>query len=530
MHNLTLGHCNIQGGLIGISKSYQISQMINKYNMDILSLNETNLNESIVTDTLNIPANYTFLRKDRGSGSRGGCGLIISNKIAYDDKVKIDTNLSTIEAKWIKIKNSNFFICGFYRSKGYCKLDDFLDYFTECMNKLKGKKVIWIGDINVDQNKINDLEYRKLDSTLKSFNMVQTIQKYTRVAKRGNKFTYSTIDLIITNCYSDFENSSVLTERLGDHYALKCELQFKVELPPKFEKTSIRDFSHNNIKAYQTYLANIDFTPLFKSDQVDDALSILETNLNKHHDHFFPLKTIKKHEKFIYKPSQESLSAIKTKKRLHRRFKARLKKVNESNCDNCNVCNTCTSAHLAWDEYRKQRNLTNKITKANKKENLVNDLKTKSAKNDLKGIWKSIKLAANLPTKNNTQSKVDDKIVNAESMNQHFCEIGPKLNATVPVFENITFNDFLIPNHNGSMLCSFNEVSSEVIKSYVSSLSSNKAITDQLPLRVIKAILPIIIQSITHIVNISLSTGQFPDACKLAVVTPIFKGGDWRLL
>ena len=90
------------------------------------------------------------------------------------------------------------------------------------MNKLKGKKVIWIGDINVDQNKINDLDYRKLDSTLKSFNMIQTIQRYTRVARKGNKFTYITIDVIITNCYADFENSSV-----GDHFTIKCELQFK---------------------------------------------------------------------------------------------------------------------------------------------------------------------------------------------------------------------------------------------------------------------------------------------------------------
>ena len=65
-HNLTLGHCNIQGGLIGISKSTQIINMIKKYNMDILSLNETNLNDTIATDTLNIPSNYTFLRHDRG--------------------------------------------------------------------------------------------------------------------------------------------------------------------------------------------------------------------------------------------------------------------------------------------------------------------------------------------------------------------------------------------------------------------------------------------------------------------------------
>ena len=56
LHNLTVGHCNIQGGLLGISKSTQISEMIKKYAMDILSLNETNLNDGITTSTLKIPA------------------------------------------------------------------------------------------------------------------------------------------------------------------------------------------------------------------------------------------------------------------------------------------------------------------------------------------------------------------------------------------------------------------------------------------------------------------------------------------
>ena len=37
-----------------------------KYNMDILSLNETNLDESIDTDTINTPVGY-----DRGFESRG---------------------------------------------------------------------------------------------------------------------------------------------------------------------------------------------------------------------------------------------------------------------------------------------------------------------------------------------------------------------------------------------------------------------------------------------------------------------------
>ena len=52
--------------------------------------------------------------------------------------------------------------------------------------------------------------------------------------------------------------------------------------------------------------------------------------------------------------------------------------------------------------------MINKITKANKIENLVNDLKEKSAKNNLKGIGKSIKLTANLSTKSNPQGNANE--------------------------------------------------------------------------------------------------------------------------
>ena len=94
--------------------------------------------------TLLISANYKLKREDRGVGNRGGCGFIISDKVAYTE-ITMNTNLTKIEVKWIKIKSSNIFLCGFYRSSGYCKLDNFLGYFTECMNKLKGKKALWIG-------------------------------------------------------------------------------------------------------------------------------------------------------------------------------------------------------------------------------------------------------------------------------------------------------------------------------------------------------------------------------------------------
>ena len=179
-HNLTIGHCNIQGGLTGIGKTTEISHLIRQYDLDILSLNETNLNDSIDSSTLNLPLSHDFIRKDRGVGSRGGCGILINRKCAYSE-FQIKTKLDNIEAVWIKIKSSNIYVCGFYRSNNFCDIDTFLDYMMDCMSKLQGKKVIWIGDINLDQNKINNMNYKKLDMVLKSYNMVQTIQDITRV-------------------------------------------------------------------------------------------------------------------------------------------------------------------------------------------------------------------------------------------------------------------------------------------------------------------------------------------------------------
>ena len=95
-----------------------------------------------------------------------------------------------------------------------------------CMRKFKGKKVVWIGDINIDQNNITSSDYKKLDIALKSYNMVQTIQGITRVAKRLDKFTETTIDVIFTNCYGEFKNSTVLEDKIGDHQAIKCVIGF----------------------------------------------------------------------------------------------------------------------------------------------------------------------------------------------------------------------------------------------------------------------------------------------------------------
>ena len=64
----------------------------------------------------------------------------------------------------------------------------------------------------------------------------------------------------------------------------------------------------------------------------------------------------------------------------------------------------------------------------------------------------------------------------------------------------MSFSDFLVSKDKDCTLHLLSEASSEMTKSYIMSLSSNKAITDQILLRIINvAILPIIVYSITHV-------------------------------
>ena len=123
--------------------------------------------------------------------------------------------------------------------------------------------------------------------------MVQTVQDITRIAKLGNRYTSTTIDVIFTNCYSNFLSCTVLQERIGDHQALKCQLEFKVEKPPKYQKRIIRDHCTKNIDSLKEFLiSGCDYTPILECKDVESAAIGLNDHINRYYKQFCPLKSI----------------------------------------------------------------------------------------------------------------------------------------------------------------------------------------------------------------------------------------------
>ena len=518
LKNLGIGHCNMEGGLsTNLAKMQEIKDIIFHEELDIFGLNETNLNPMIDTKTLNIPLNYEIERCDRpNNSSRGGCAVLISNRIKYRlfPINIVHTDMSKIEAVWIELTELNILLCFFYRSKNFTPVDIFLDYMTECMVKLSGRKVVWVGDVNIDQRKLNELDYRKLDITMKIFGMIQVVTEATRRSYRQNVYTESTIDVVMTNCYSDFSDCKVLNDRIGDHETLKFEMNFKVLKADKFKKVAIRDHSKKNIESLNYYLAVVsDYSPIINCNNVDAATEAFNSYVSQAYGKFCPAKIIKCHSKHLFKPSDELLKNISIKKKLFRKFKRVKSKA--PNSDKCKKL---------WEEYKsfKNKNVT-KISKRDRKQNIVHDLKAKSEKNDLKGIWKTIKFASNLPINASKNSKDE---LDEEELNEFFTSVGPKMQAELPFSSSDAFLDFM-PNIDSIGTDSFNEVSEGSIIEYIDSLANDKSIYDKIPLKIYKLILPSIIIPITHIVNESLSSGTMPTLCKKALVTPVYKGeGD----
>ena len=177
----------------------------------------------------------------------------------------------------------------------------------------------------------------------------------------------------------------------------------------------------------------------------------------------------------------------------------------------------------AWEVYKKQRNLVTKLSKSNKRQNVVRDLKDKSIRNDIKGIWKTIKIASNISVKEDNLSKCD---ITPDEFNTHFSTVGSRGQAEIVPPDNVTFEDFLPPRSSETHFDEFSEVSASDIEAYIKTISGSKAVFDEIPINIFKAILPVIIKPLTHIVNLSLRTGEIPGYCKYAKVTPILKGGD----
>ena len=198
--NLVVAQSNIEKGITNPHKVAQIESSLMNNGVDMFVLNETGLNKGISSSSLQLPSNYVFVRMDRGHNG-GGVGVLINKNLDYEEhKMSTPSKFRDIEAIWIHIKNPSIYVCGFYRTNNYTTVEHFIEYMEFCMGNLSNKKVLWIGDINIDQKLQNSRsnEYKKLHQTLRQENYISRklylkfvtfiVQKYIINKKRQHQY------------------------------------------------------------------------------------------------------------------------------------------------------------------------------------------------------------------------------------------------------------------------------------------------------------------------------------------------------
>ena len=115
---------------------------------------------------------------------------------------------------------------------------------------------------------------------------------------------------------------------------------------------------------------------------------------------------------------------------------------------------------------------------------------------------------------------VEDRQVIVDNFNDYFCNVGLKLQNSIPRCQKIFLDFMQEPNRDSLFLKPTNET--EVLR-LVSLLKNNKSPGfDGIKNELIKDIIHGIVKPLVHIFNLSFSSGIVPERMKMVMVMPIF--------
>ena len=157
-----------------------------------------------------------------------------------------------------------------------------------------------------------------------------------------------------------------------------------------------------------------------------------------------------------------------------------------------------------------------------KKRNLKNIKKTWEGLRKLVNVKKSVRFSI-------SQLNVNGKIVDepteiVEKLNNFFVSVGPETEKQVPKVPHASPEKYLRNRNQFELIIA--HISHEEVLSIISALPNKSTGPTSVPLRLLKDVADLIITPLCHIINLSFSSGIFPEILKISKVVPIHKGGS----
>ena len=201
------------------------------------------------------------------------------------------------------------------------------------------------------------------------------------------------------------------------------------------------------------------------------------------------------------------------------------------------ITKSCPSGNpYHHDKFKNYRKALTKIISKAKKDHLSK--KFSDCKDDRKKTWGIINDLRGKSKKTLKPSfiigkeRITNRRVIANAFNKYFTSIATKLNENI--ISEVSLNQHALPsfrqymNPSNPISIAMFDCDSEEIKKIITELQNGKS--SDIPVKVIKRSSNLISPILAKYYNILMDEGIFPDVCKTAKVTPIYKKDDAELL
>ena len=431
------------------------------------------------------------------------------NTINYISRTELDTDdLETITVEISKPRSKPFIVNCMYRPPN--STVELFSAYEKLIEKLdsENKEIILIGDFNCDWTGVKSgtmkPQTNKLHEITEAFQFEQMIEQPTRITDHSETI----IDLVFTNKPELVTNFGVIHIGISDHSLIF--LQRKISVPRSEPKLiNKRNFKYYNVDAFRSdltaCLANLTLT----IQDPNDMWSEWKDRFLAAADMHAPQETKK-----VRSVNSPWITKNIRQKMRHRDF---LKKKAIQ-----------TKSKHYHQAYKKERNELNKLIKKTKVEYFTNQIN--SCEKNPKEMWKTINKLTNKTSKitniseiNQNGNRVTDDATIANTLNEYFNEIGPKLASDLSQSSRSP-ESYLLPCKSRFQIQ--NVTIHEVFKSLSKLKTSKSTGYDGIPNKLLKDASDIIAPSLVHIFNASIMTGIFPNDLKVAIISPIHKSGS----
>ena len=456
---------------------------------------------------------YSLVHTPRTHRGGGGVAMFVSDDLHYKPRKDLQFAGDSYESIFVEIScdnDKNIIVGTIYKSPDTC-CKEFLHMLDKCLDKIiaENKQIYLMGDFNFDL--LNHATHKSTGDFLNimfSHNLLPLIDKPTRITPHSATL----LDNIFTNHVDNVFPSGILYYDISDHLPVfhlsNCNMKShstKNIRTRKINGPSIANFAYD--------LSQIDWSPVYDTENGDLAYNTFHDVISNLYNKHFPLSNsiMRKKNEVPRKPwiTAGLLRSINKKQRLYRRFLLKPNAVNEKHYKTyCNVLTTimrrCKRSYYT-NVFQSHRNNLAKTWRT------INEILGKSRNQPLPDHF------------NNHGIDITDPSDIADSFNEYFTTIGPKLANSIPHANSHHLHSC---NSNISNSLFFIPTDPEEIQKVVAKLKLGSAGLDDLNPMVFKQVIHLLALPLSHIFNMSLQSGIVPGKLKIAKVIPIYKKDD----